>query len=33
MTYDLSQTYGGDPGKKYDLRLRVKLAAGEGGAR
>ena len=33
MTYDLSQTYGEDPGKKYELRLRVNLAAAEGVAR
>lgn len=29
LTYDLSQTYGGEPGKRYELRLRINLAAPE----
>ena len=29
MTYDLSRTYRGDPGKRYELKIRVKLAVGE----
>lgn len=33
MTYDLSQTYRGDTGKRYELRLRVKLATGESSGR
>lgn len=28
--YDLSQTYRGDPGKRYELKLKVNLATGEG---
>ena len=33
MVYDLSQTYQGIPGKRYELRLRVTLATGEGAGR
>lgn len=29
MTYDLSQTYHGTPGKKYELSLKLNLAKGE----
>jgi hypothetical protein len=29
LAYDLSQTYRGDPGKRYELRLRIRLATGE----
>jgi hypothetical protein len=29
LTYDLSQTYRGTPGKKYELKLKLNLAKGE----
>jgi hypothetical protein len=33
LTYDLSQTYRGAPGKRYELKLRINLSTSESGDR
>lgn len=33
LVYDLGRSYEGEPGRKYELRIRVRLAPGEGGGR